>query len=153
MPLVRTMKCPAAGELTYSIESIQIIYSTVRMTFLFHRSHVILLFSSGFFPFWSIILIGFAFVFLTMAILGLIGYFLGCRRPSLEELYADEFEQLTPDDEYLLSGGGMTQRNDTKNSIPPSSNGYFEYNLPEVRYESILPIERSRVGRSYEHVV
>ena len=107
----------------------------------------------GFFPFWSIILIGLAFVFLTLAILGLIGYFLGCRRPSFEEIYADEFEQLTPDDEFLLGGGRVNHHNDTKISIPPSSNGYFEYNQPEVRYESILPAERTHVGRSYEHTV
>jgi hypothetical protein len=106
------------------------------------------LFYLGFFPFWSIILIGLALVFLTLAICGLIGYLLGCRRPTLEELYADQFEQLTPDDEFLLGAGGVTNMNDTKISIPASQNGYFDNNPRDFRYES-LP----RIGQSNEDMV
>jgi hypothetical protein len=87
-----------------------------------------------------------------MAVLGLIGYLLGFRRPSLEEIYANEFEQLTPDDEFLLGGGGISSMNDTKILIPSSSNGYFDQHR-DFRYESIQPIERTRVGQSDEDMV
>ncbi|CAF1364561.1 unnamed protein product [Adineta steineri] len=107
----------------------------------------------GFFPFWSLVLIGFALIFLTFAVCGLIGYLLGCRRPTLEELYANEFDQLTPDDEFLLGAGGITNLNDTKLSIANSSHGYFDNNHKDFRYETLPPIERTRVGQSYEHMV
>jgi hypothetical protein len=90
---------------------------------------------------------------LTLALLGLIGYLLGLRRPTLEELYANEFEQLTPDDEFLLGSGGMSNMNDTKILIPNSSNGYFDQNHRDFRYESIQPIERTHVGQSHEDMV
>ena len=113
--------------------------------------HVFLL---GFFPFWSIPLICFSLIFLILALLGLIGYFLGCRRPTLEELIANEFEQLSPDDEYLLgTGGGLVNMNETKISIPNSSNGYFDQNHQDYRYESLQPIERTRIGHSHEDMV
>ncbi|UJR14085.1 hypothetical protein I4U23_001081 [Adineta vaga] len=107
----------------------------------------------GFFPFWSMVLIGFALVFLILAVFGLIGYMLGCRRPTLEELYADEFDQLTPDDEFLLGGGGLSHLNDTKISMPISSNGYFDIQPKEFRYEPLPPIERTRIGQSHEDMV
>ncbi|CAF0876513.1 unnamed protein product [Rotaria sordida] len=111
----------------------------------------------GFFPFWSIVLICFGLIFLTLAVFGFIGYLLGCRRPTLEELYANEFEQLTPDDEFLLGTGRISNINDTKISIENSSNGLFNNNnnnnQRDFRYESLLPIERIRIGQSYEHVV
>jgi hypothetical protein len=90
---------------------------------------------------------------LTLAVLGLIGYLLGCRRPTLEEIYANEFEQLTPDDEFLLGGGGISSMNDTKILIPNSSNGYFDQHRRDFRYESLQPIERTHVGQSHEHMV
>ncbi len=85
--------------------------------------------------------------------MGLIGYLLGCRRPTLEEIYANEFEQLTPDDEFLLGGGGISNLNDTKTLIQNSSNAYFDNHQRDLRYESIQPIERIRVGQSHEHMV
>ena len=112
-----------------------------------------MLFHLGFFPFWSLVLIGFALVFLTLAVLGLIGYLLGFRRPTLEELYADEFDQLTPDDEFLLGGGGVCRLNETKLSMPISSNGYFDTQSKDFRYESLPPIERIRIGQSHEDMV
>ncbi|CAF2586539.1 unnamed protein product [Rotaria sp. Silwood2] len=110
----------------------------------------------GFFPFWSIVLICFGLIFLTLAVFGLIGYLLGCRRPTLEELYANEFEQLTPDDEFLLGTGEISNMNDTKISIENSSNGVFNnnnYYQRDFRYESLLPIERARIGQSHEDTV
>lgn len=71
----------------------------------------------------------------------------------MEELYANEFDQLTPDDEFLLGGGGISNLNETKISIPASSNGYFDNYQKDFRYESLQPIERTRVGQSYEHMV
>ncbi len=90
---------------------------------------------------------------MTLAIFGLIGYFLGFRRPTIEELYADEFEQLTPDDEFLLGAGGISDLNDTKISIQQSTNGYFDNNQRDYRYESLQPVERARVGQSHEDMV
>jgi len=90
---------------------------------------------------------------LTLALFGLIGYLLGCRRPSLDELYANEFDQLTPDDEFLLGGGGLSNMNDTKISIQNSTMEYFDNNQKDFRYESLQPIERNRVGQSHEHMV
>ncbi len=90
---------------------------------------------------------------MTLAVLGLIGYLLGCRRPTLEEIYANEFDQLTPDDEFLLGGGGLSNMNDTKISIQNSTMEYFDNNQKDFRYESLQPIERNRVGQSHEHMV
>ncbi len=90
---------------------------------------------------------------MTLAVLGLIGYLLGCRRPTLEELYANEFDQLTPDDEFLLGAGGISDINGTKISMQHSSNGYFDNNQRDFRYESLQPIERTRVGQSHEDMV
>ncbi|CAF2066818.1 unnamed protein product [Rotaria magnacalcarata] len=36
---------------------------------------------NGFFPFWGIVLLLLSFVFLLIAVLGLVGYFVGCRAP------------------------------------------------------------------------
>lgn len=88
-----------------------------------------------------------------LAIIALIGYSLGCRRPTLEELYANEFEQLTPDDEFLLAAEGISNMNDTKISIQNSTNGLFNNNQRDFRYESLLPMERTRLGQSHEDVV
>jgi hypothetical protein len=99
------------------------------------------------------VLICFALIFLTLAVCGLIGYLLGCRRPTIEEIYANEFDQLTPDDEFLLGTGGISNMNDTKISIPNSSNGFFDNNQRDFRYESLPPIERTRVGLSHEDMV
>jgi hypothetical protein len=90
---------------------------------------------------------------LTLAVLGVIGYLLGCRRPTLEELYANEFEQLTPDDEFLLGAGGISNINHTKISIPNSSNTFFDNDQRDYRYESLQPFERTRVGQSHEDMV
>ncbi|CAF5005099.1 unnamed protein product, partial [Rotaria socialis] len=57
-----------------------------------------------FFPFWSIVLIVFALIFLTVGIVGFIGYLLGCRRPTAEEIMAKEFQLIRSDDEALLGG-------------------------------------------------
>lgn len=101
------------------------------------------------------VLICFAFIFLTLAIIGVIGYLLGCRRPSLEELYANEFEQLTPDEEFLLGagGGGLTNFNDTKVLLDNTSNVYFDTYQQDSRYQSLQPIERTRIGQSHEDMV
>lgn len=91
-----------------------------------------------------------------LALVGLIGYLLGCRRPTTEELYANEFEQLSPDDEYLLGAGGgeLSHLNETKVFMQnPSSNGYFDQNREDFRYESLQPIERTRIGQSHEDMV
>jgi len=103
----------------------------------------------GFFPFWSVVLIAFALLFLTIAVIGLVGYLLGCRRPTPEELYANEFEQITPDDEFLLGGGGITNTDDTKTS----PTGYVNNNQRDFRYESSPPGERTRIGQSDEDMV
>lgn len=95
----------------------------------------------GFFPFWSIILIAFAFVFLALSFIGLIGYYFGLRRPSFEELYGPEFDQLTPDEEFLLGTGTFSRLNETK------------YLDQQTRYESLLPIDRTPIRRSHEHTV
>jgi len=104
----------------------------------------------GFFPFWSVVLIALALLFLTIAIIGLIGYFLGCRRPTPEELYANEFQEVTPDDEFLLGGGGITDANESKIPI----NEYLDNNNQrDSRYESSPRGERTRIGQSKEDMV
>ena len=97
----------------------------------------------------SIALIAFALAFLTIAVFGLVGYFLGCRRPTAEELYANEAEQITPDDEFLLGGGGVTAVNDTKIPI----DRYLDDNQRDFRYESSPRTERTRIGQSDEDMV
>jgi hypothetical protein len=88
---------------------------------------------------------------LTLAVLGLIGYLLGCRRPTPEELYANESVQLTPDDEFLLGAGGVTDTDDTKIPI----NDYFDNNpnQQKFRYDSSPSAERTRIGQSDEDMV
>ncbi|UJR33087.1 hypothetical protein I4U23_020546 [Adineta vaga] len=103
----------------------------------------------GFFPFWSVVLIAFAMVFLIIAVVGIIGYLLGCRRPTAEDLYANEFEQLTPDDEFLLGGGGITEVDETK----PSINDYFDNKQQSYRYNSSPSEQRTRIGQSDEDMV
>lgn len=90
-----------------------------------------------------------------MAVLGLIGYFLGCRRPSLEELYANEFDQQLPTDEdYLLAGQTYSNLNETKISIPATPNDYFNRNQrQDSTYESLLPEPRTRSIHAVEHMV
>lgn len=111
----------------------------------------------GFFPFWSVLLIALALGFLLIAIIGLIGYLLGCRRPTAEELYAKEFEQITPDEEFLLGSGGITGPEDSKvaatTTIP--INGYFnhDYNQQDFHYDSSPRTERARIGQSNEDMV
>jgi len=106
----------------------------------------------GFFPFWSVVLIALGLLFLTISVIGLIGYLLGCRRPTPEQLRASEFEQVTPDDEFLLGSGGITTTDDNK--IP--TNGYFNNNNDQrrdFRYESSPRTERTRIGQSDEDMV
>ena len=90
---------------------------------------------------------------MTLAISGLIGYLFGCRRPTLEELYANEFEQFTPDDEFLLGVEGISNINETKISIQNSSDELFDSNQRGFRYESLSPLERTRIGQSHEDMV
>ncbi|CAF0893124.1 unnamed protein product [Adineta ricciae] len=104
----------------------------------------------GFFPFWSIVLILFALVFLAIAVIGIIGHLLGCRRPTPEEIYAKDFEQLTPDDEFLLGAGGVTEVDETKPSPPID---YLNSNQQDFRYNSSPTGERTRVGQSDEDMV
>ena len=104
----------------------------------------------GFFPFWSIVLILFAIVFLAIAVIGIIGHLLGCRRPTPEEIHAKDFEQLTPDDEFLLGAGGITEVDETKPS-PPTD--YLDSNQQDFRYNSSPTGERTRVGQSDEDMV
>ncbi len=92
-------------------------------------------------------MIALALIFLAIAVIGIIGYLLGCRRPTPEELYANEFEQLTPDDEFLLGAGGITNTNESK--ISPT--GYN--NQRDFRYESSPRTERTRIGQSDEDMV
>lgn len=146
------MNCPVDNVRICLIVSIQIIY--FKVLFIYHlKLNIFFFFYSGFFPFWSIPLICFSLLFLSLAVLGLIGYLLGCRRPSLEEIYANEFEQLSPDDEYLLGGGGISHMNETKILIQNPSNGYFDQDRRDYRYESLQPIERTRIGQSHEDMV
>ncbi|CAF0745464.1 unnamed protein product [Rotaria sp. Silwood1] len=103
----------------------------------------------GFFPFWSIVLIAFALIFLTIAVIGLIGYLLGCRRPTPEEIYAKEFQQITtPDDQFLLGNDGST----SPNGIQTSTNEYFNNNQ-DFHYKSSPLAERTRIGQSSEDMV
>jgi len=97
----------------------------------------------GFFPFWSLVAIALALLFLTIAIIGLIGHLLGCRRPTPEELYANEFQGITPDDEFLLGAGEVTDANESK--IPILDNNQ--------RYDSSPRGERTRIGQSNEDMV
>ncbi len=91
-----------------------------------------------------------ALLFLAIAVIGLIGYLLGCRRPTAEELYANEFGQITPDDEFLLGAGGITDTEESKTS----TNGYYNNNnQPGFRYESSPRTERTRIGQSNEDMV
>jgi hypothetical protein len=103
----------------------------------------------GFFPFWSLALVAFALTFLTIAVFGLVGYLLGCRRPTPEELYSNEFGEKTPVDEFLLGGGGITNANDTI----ISTNRYYDNNQGDFRYESSPSGGRTRVGQSDEDMV
>ena len=78
---------------------------------------------------------------------------LGCRRPSIEELYANEFEQLTPDDEFLLGQGGATTTNESRFFMHNFTKDVLDHSQRDFRYESLLPIERIHTGQSYEHMV
>ncbi|CAF2407747.1 unnamed protein product [Rotaria sp. Silwood2] len=102
----------------------------------------------GFFPFWSIVLIALALISLAIAVFGLIGYLLGCRRPTPEEIYAKEFQQITPDDEFLLRNDGSTN----PNGIQTSTNEYFNNNQ-NFHYKSSPLSERTRIGQSSEDMV
>ncbi len=95
-------------------------------------------------------MIALALLFLTIAVIGLIGYLLGCRRPTPEELYANEFEQLTPDDEFLLGAGGITNTDDNKTL----TNEYINNNnQQDFRFQSSPRTERTRIGQSDEDMV
>lgn len=83
--------------------------------------------------------------------IGLIGYLLGCRRPTPEELYANEFQQVTPDDEFLLGSGGITDPNDSKIT---TTNEYFNNNnQQDIAYESSPRNDRTRIGHRNEDMV
>ena len=92
-----------------------------------------------------------ALIFLSIALIGLIGYFLGCRRPTAEELRAKEFEQFTPDDEYLLSSNGANNEMDGRVSplryAPETPVADFRYDSQTVRPSQI------RIGQSDEDMV
>jgi hypothetical protein len=91
-----------------------------------------------------------ALIFLAIAVIGLIGYLLGCRRPTAEELYEKEFGQLTPDDEFLLGTGGITDTEESRTS----ANGYYNNtNQGDFRSESSPRTERTRIGQSNEDMV
>ncbi len=78
------------------------------------------------------------------------GYLLGCRRPTPEELNAEEYGPITPDNEFLLGTGGITDINDSKTT----TNGYFNNtNQRDFRYESSPRTERARIGQSDEDMV
>ena len=89
---------------------------------------------------------------MVIAVIGLIGYLLGCRRPTPDELYANEFEQqLGPDDELLLGSGGFTNVDERK----VSPNGHFDENSRGgFRYDGQpSPPGRTRIGQSDEDMV
>ena len=90
-------------------------------------------------------------VFLAIAVLGLLGYLLGCRRPTADQLYEKEFGQITPDDEFLLGAGGITDPEENR----PTANGYYNNNANQqnFRYESSPRSERTRIGQSSEDMV
>lgn len=96
----------------------------------------------GFFPFWSIVLIALALAFITIAAIGFIGYLLGCRRPSPEEICAKEFEQLRSDNEALLNGADLNNQND----IGISPNQDFDYRSSPFS-------ERTRIAHAGEDMV
>lgn len=102
----------------------------------------------GFFPFWSIVLIALAVIFLLIALIGIVCYLLGCRRPTPEELLAKEFQQLAPDNEFLLSGGAPPMGTGTGAAI----NDYNDDNQ-DVPYRSSPFSERTRFGHSNEDTV
>lgn len=104
----------------------------------------------GFFPFWSIVLVGFGLAFLAIAVVGLIGFFLGCRRPTPAELRAEENVPQTPDNEFLLGTG---ENPDTSNGKVPTNGYYNNYNQPDFRYESSPRGQRTRIGQSDEDMV
>ena len=113
--------------------------------FFFHR-----LISLGFFPFWSIVLVALALVFLAIAVVGLIGFFLGCRRPTPDELRAEENEAPTPDNEFLLGTGANPDIYDGKTS----TNGYYNnYDQRDFRSESSPRGQKARIGQSDEDMV
>lgn len=144
----RIMKCLEVDEQICSIVSILIIYFEVRFSF-----EVLLFYyfiSLGFFPFWSIVLVGLALIFLTIAIVGLIGFFLGCRRPTPEELRAAEYGAPTPDDEFLLGTGESPDVIDGKT---PTNGYYNNYNQRDFRYESSPRGQKTRIGQSDEDMV
>jgi hypothetical protein len=91
-----------------------------------------------------------ALIFLAIAVIGLIGYLLGCRRPTAEEIYTKEFGQLTPDDEFLLGAGGITDPEENRTA----ANGYYNNtDQRDYRYESSPRAERARIGQSSEDMV
>jgi hypothetical protein len=98
------------------------------------------------------VLIALALLFLLIAVIGLIGYLLGCRRPTPEEIYETEFRQVTPDDEFLLGGNGLFTNTDETKTL---SNGHFDNNQqqPDFRSDSRSPVERTRIGQSNEDMV
>ena len=114
-----------------------------------YTSVLLKFFHLGFFPFWSVALLAFALTFLAIAVIGVIGYLLGCRRPTPEELYEIEFGQTTPDDEFLLGGGGVTTSTDVKIPI----NRYLDDDQRDFQYDSSPRAERTRIGQSDEDMV
>ena len=83
-----------------------------------------------------------------IAIIGLIGYLLGCRRPTPEEIYAKEFQQVAPDDEFLLAGNDSTSVNINQ----ASQNEYF-HNNSYFPHDTSSSIGQTRIGQSNEDMV
>ncbi|CAF3689139.1 unnamed protein product [Rotaria socialis] len=118
-----------------------------RRTDMFHRVNPDYLLR-GFFPFWSIVLIVFALIFLTVGIVGFIGYLLGCRRPTAEEIMAKELQLIRSDDEALLGGNDFTNIN----GIRISTNDYTHTD-EDFHYKSSPLAERIRIGQISEDMV
>jgi hypothetical protein len=105
----------------------------------------------GFFPFWSIVLIALAFIFLIIAVIGIVGYAFGCRRPTIQELEGNDVERMLTEDELLLASNDLADVN--RKDI--SNDGYFDSNNPmDYRHDKqLLTIERTRIGHSVEDMV
>lgn len=86
-------------------------------------------------------------VFLTLGIIGFIGYLLGCKRPTPEELLAKEIHQTAPDNEFLLD----TDRATYTNGMSPQANEYN--NDQDYPYKSSALAGRTRFGHSTEDMV
>lgn len=90
-------------------------------------------------------------VFLFISVIGLVGYLLGCRRPTREQLQDAEFAQMQNDDELLL--GVHVDNNGQERK--PFMNGYIDNtHSPKLGYDSRPERPpRTRIGQSDEDMV